>query len=263
MSASRITYPPPTGYPLGTNRAFRVCAKILIPILSSIAERDWQGVENIPQSGRAIVASNHISYSDVLFFTQFLYLNGRAPRFLGKESVFRIPIIGRIVSAAGQIPVDRESKDAHRALDHAIAFLAAGHLVGIYPEGTLTRDVNLWPMVAKTGIARLAIITRTPVIPVAAWGPERVLAPYGRRVHLWPRTRVSYHAGPPVDLSAWHGQENDPQAMVQATALIMKTLTTMLEKIRGEQAPLLPFDPHASDLPRTGNFKKSKRAEEK
>lgn len=263
MSASGITYPPPTGYPLGTNRAFRVCAKILIPILDSIAERDWQGVENIPQSGRAIVASNHISYSDVLFFTQFLYLNGRAPRFLGKESVFRIPIIGRIVLAAGQIPVDRESKDAHRALDHAIAFLEAGHLVGIYPEGTLTRDVNLWPMIAKTGIARLAIITRTPVIPVAAWGPERVLAPYGRRVHLWPRTRVSYHAGPPVDLSAWHGRENDPQAMVQATALIMKTLTMMLEKIRGEQAPLLPFDPHASDLPRTGNFKKSKRAEKK
>ena len=118
-------------------------------------------------------------------------------------------------------------------------------------------------MVAKTGIARLAVITKTPVIPVAAWGPQRVLPPYSRRIHLWPRTRMSYHAGPPVDLSAWHGQENDPQAMAQATALIMKALTTMLAEMRGEQAPLLPFDPHASDLPKTGNFKKTRRAEKK
>lgn len=263
MRASGTTYPSPTGYPLGTNRAFRFCTKIGIPILNAITEHDWQGVENIPQVGPVIIASNHISYSDVFFLTHFLYQNGRAPRYLGKESLFRTPIIGRIILAAGQIPVDRESKDAHKALNQAIACLNAGHLVGIYPEGTLTRDENLWPMVAKTGIARLAIITKAPVIPVAAWGPQQVLSPYSKRIHLWPRTQVSYYAGPPVDLSAWYGQENDPQAMEQATALIMKTLTTMLEKMRGEQAPLLPFDPHASDLPKTGNFKKAKRAEKK
>ena len=232
-----------------------------IPILNRITDHDWRGVENIPQSGRAIVASNHISYADVFFLTQFLYQNGRAPRYLGKKSLFRIPIIGRILFSAGQIPVERESTDAHKALDHAIACLAAGHLVGIYPEGTLTRDEDHWPMVAKTGIARLAILTKTPVIPVAAWGPQRVLPPYSKRVHLWPRTHVSYLAGPPVDLSPWYGLESDPRAMAEATAKIMKTLTTMLEVIRSEAAPLLAFDPHLSDLPRTGNFKKVKRAE--
>ncbi|HEX7405073.1 MAG TPA: lysophospholipid acyltransferase family protein, partial [Candidatus Nanopelagicaceae bacterium] len=165
----------------------------------------------------------------------------------------------RILLAAQQIPVERESSHAHTALVHAVAALETGHLVGIYPEGTLTRDENNWPMVGKTGIARLAVITKTLVIPIAAWGPQKVLSAYIKRPHLWPRTLVSYHAGPPVDLSPWYGLENDPEAMAQATALIMKTLTTMLEQIRGEKAPLIPFDPHLSDLPKTGNFKKAKR----
>jgi 1-acyl-sn-glycerol-3-phosphate acyltransferase len=260
VSASSITFAPPTGDPLGTNKAFRLCTSIGIPLLGAITKRDWQGVENIPRTGRAIVASNHISYSDVFFLTQFLYENGRAPRYLGKESLFHVPIIGRILTAAEQIPVDRQSSNAHKALELGIAALEAGHLVGMYPEGTLTRDENFWPMVGKTGVARLAVTTKTPVIPIAAWGPQMVLPAYSRHLHLWPRTLVSYHAGSPVDLSLWYGQESDPVAMAAATELIMQRLTRMLEQMRGEAAPLLPFDPHLSDLPKTGNFKPRKRA---
>lgn len=135
----------------------------------------------------------------------------------------------------------------------------AGHIVGVYPEGTLTRDKNLWPMAAKTGIARLAILTRAPVIPIAAWGPHKVLSPYSKRLHVWPRTKVIFRAGPPVDLSRWYGKIDDPQTLTDATAEVMKTLTTMLEEIRGERAPEVPFDPRQSDLPRTGNFKKRKK----
>jgi 1-acyl-sn-glycerol-3-phosphate acyltransferase len=262
VSERGITFPPPTGFPLGTNKAYRFCTAIGIPILSAITRRDWQGVENIPRTGRVIVASNHVSYSDVLFLTQFLYVNGRAPRYLGKESLFHVPIIGRILKAAEQIPVDRQTKDAHKALELGIVALEAGHLVGMYPEGTLTRDADFWPMVGKTGAARLAVTTQTPVIPIAAWGPQVVLPAYSKRPHIWPRTLVSYRAGPPVDLSPWYGHESDPVAMAEATALIMKTLTRMLEQMRGEPAPLLPFDPHLSDLPKTGNFKKPKRAKD-
>lgn len=259
MEGSGIKYSPPSGYPLGTNRAYKICARILIPILNAISKHEWEGAENIPATGPAIVASNHVSYSDVLFLTQFLYLNGRAPRYIGKKSLFEIPIIGRILYAAEQIPVDRESQDASKALDHAVACLMAGHIVGVYPEGTLTRDENLWPMAAKTGIARLAILTQAPVIPVAAWGPHKVLSPYSKRLHVWPRTKVIYRAGPPVDLSRWYGKIDDPQTLTEATAEVMKTLTTMLEEIRFERAPEIPFDPRQSDLPRTGNFKKRKK----
>lgn len=216
-------------------------------------------MEHIPKSGPAIVASNHVSYADVLFLSQFLFVNGRAPRYIGKKSLFDIPFIGRILYAAGQIPVDRQSQDASKALDHAIASLNAGHLIGVYPEGTLTRDENLWPMVAKTGIARLAIITETPVIPVVAWNMHKVLPPYSKRVHIWPKTKVIFRAGEPIDLSRWYGKFDEQEALAEATAHVMKTLTVMLEEIRGESAPATPFDPHLSDLPRTGNFKKRKR----
>jgi len=257
--SGEISYTPPTGFPLGTNRTFAICAGILIPIIKLFVRRDWRGIENIPKSGPAIVASNHLSYSDPILFAQFLYLNGRAPRFLGKRSVFEVPVIGKILLAAGQIPVDRESKDATKALEFAVAVVNAGHLIGIYPEGTLTRDEQGWPMIAKTGIARLAIITQTPVIPVAAWGPQKVLPTYGKIPHLFPRTKVTHHAGPAIDMSPWYGKSDDQQALIEATAHIMRTITLMLEQIRGEVAPAKPFDPHASDLPRVGNFKKAMR----
>jgi len=257
--SGEISYPPPTGYPLGTNRTFTLWAGIIIPTVKLFVRRDWRGVENIPKSGPAIIASNHLSYADPVLLAQFLFLNGRAPRFLGKRSVFEVPVIGKILLAAGQIPVDRESKDATKALEFAIAVVKAGHLIGIYPEGTLTRDDHGWPMVAKTGIARLAILTQTPVIPVAAWGPQEVLPTYGKIPHLFPRTTVIHHAGPPIDMSPWYGKSDDQHALIEATALIMRTITLMLEQIRGEVSPTNPFDPHTSDLPRVGNFKKAKR----
>jgi 1-acyl-sn-glycerol-3-phosphate acyltransferase len=131
-------------------------------------------------------------------------------------------------------------------------------LIGIYPEGTLTRDENLWPMIAKTGAARLAIITRLPVIPVAAWGIGDVLAPYNKIPRIWPRSKITLRAGEPIDMSFWYGKEDDPAALAEATKHIMGELTTMLEDIRGEKRPAQIFDPHTSDLPRTGNFKKKR-----
>ena len=258
MQSEEITYAAPTGKPLGTNPTFSFCAKVVIPLLNLIAKRTWQGAENIPKSGPAIIISNHMSYADVLFFGAFLFKNGRAPRFIGKRSVFNVPVIGRILLAAGQIPVDRESTHASRALDHAVAALKAGHLIGIYPEGTLTRDENLWPMVAKTGAARLAIITQLPIVPVAAWGVGDVLPPYSKVPRIWKRSKITLRAGKAIDMSPWYGKQDDQVALAQATAHVMDVLTTMLEEIRGEKRPAQIFDPRTSDLPRTGNFKKKR-----
>ena len=136
----------PSGYPLGTNKTFKYAAAILIPLLKLLTKRDWRGAENLPKTGPVIVISNHLSYADALVFAHFLYGNGRAVRYLGKDSVFRIPILGKIILSSGQIPVARESDKASHALDSALGLLEAGHCVGIYPEGTLTRDENLCPL---------------------------------------------------------------------------------------------------------------------
>ena len=258
MTEYKVSYAPPTGKPLGTNLTFKICTGLAIPILNLVSKKKWRGAENIPQSGKVIVASNHVSYLDVLFLTHFLYRYGRAPRYIGKEGVFRTPIVGRVLLAAGQIPVLRESSDASQALEHAIKLLESGHCLGVYPEGTLTRDPNGWPMVAKTGLARLAIITQSPVIPVAQWGSQIVMPTYVKKIKFFPRTPIKILAGKPLELTQWYGKENDPVALTQATAYVMRAITDLLEELRGEKRPAVIFDPHTSDLPRTGNFKKKR-----
>jgi len=252
----KISYAPPSGKPLGVTSWFRFGAILVRPLLNLIAKRDWRGVENLPKSSAAIAVCNHISYVDPLLFTHFLYDNGRAPRYLGKASLFRLPIIGRVLLGAGQIPVERETSVASDALQHAIAFLKAGHLLGVYPEGTLTRDANYWPMKAKTGIARLAILTQVPVIPCAQWGAQKILPAYSKKPKLFPRTKVIVKAGTPLDFSKWYGKAEDPVAVEEATAHVMSAITKLLEEIRGEKAPSEVFDPKKSALPRTGNYKK-------
>lgn len=258
MVEMRVSYAPPTGYPLGTNRTYKIGAGILIPMISLITKRTWVGAENIPKSGAAIVASNHLSYFDVLNLTHFLFKNGRAPRYLGKVGVFKVPIIGRIILAAGQIPVERETPNAGKAVDHAKKLLEAGHLLGVYPEGTLSRDLDHWPMVAKTGLVRLALATDSPVIPIAQWGSQVLMPTYSKKLKLFPRTKITIVAGKPVDLSPWRGKADDPQALIEATARVMLEITKLLEEIRGQKRPEVIFDPHTSDLPRIGNFKKKR-----
>jgi len=259
MAEFKVSYDPPKGKPLGTNLAFKIGAGILIPIFRLVMKRDWRGAEKLPKSGPVIVVSNHLSYLDVLVLSDFLFTNGRAPRYLGKAGVFRVPIIGKIILAAGQIPVERETDDAKKAVDHAKILLEKGHLLGVYPEGTLTRDENLWPMIAKTGCARLALATDTPVIPIAQWGSQKILPRYTNRIHLFPRKTIEIRVGDPVNLAPWKGKHEDPQALIEATAAIMQALTAMIEDMRGEKRPALIFDPHSSSLPRTGNFKKKAR----
>lgn len=254
-----ISYSAPTGSPLGTNNYFRFAAFFLIPLLNLLTKRDWRGAHFLPKSGAVIVVSNHISYVDPLIFTHFLYRNGRAPRFLGKASVFKVPVVGRIIAGSGQIPVERESESASQALDHALEFLEAGHCLGVYPEGTLTRDLEGWPMRAKTGIARLAIIAQVPVIPCAQWGAQEILPTYGKKPKLFPRTKVSVWAGAPLTFERWKGREQDPIALEEATRYVMESITGILEDMRGEKAPSEVFDPHNSSLPRTGNFKKNQK----
>ena len=229
-----------------------------MPLISLITKRTWTGAENIPKSGALIVASNHLSYFDVLNLTHFLFKNGRAPRYLGKVGVFKVPIIGRIILASGQVPVERETPNAGKAVDHAMRLLQTGHLLGVYPEGTLTRDLDHWPMIAKTGLARLALSTNTPVIPIAQWGSQVLMPTYSKKLKIFPRTKITIVAGKPVDLSPWHGNADDPQALIEATAKVMLEITKLLEEIRGQKRPEVIFDPHTSELPRIGNFKKKR-----
>jgi 1-acyl-sn-glycerol-3-phosphate acyltransferase len=130
--------------------------------------------------------------------------------------------------------------------------LADGELVVVYPEGSLTRDPDLWPMRGKTGAARLALLAGVPVIPVVQWGPQEVLAPYSRRLHLVPRRTVTLAAGEPVILDDLLDRPIDAALLKEANDRIMAALTAGVEQLRGQTAPAQRFDPRQAGISEFG-----------
>jgi 1-acyl-sn-glycerol-3-phosphate acyltransferase len=168
-------------------------------------------------------------------------------------------VAGRIVRAAGQIPVYRLTTDASQSFTAAVAAVQAGECVVVYPEGTISRQPDLWPMTGRTGAARIALAAGVPVIPVAQWGANHMLAPYAKRPRLLPRKLVSVHAGPPVDLEDLRGRPLTPDVLREATTRIMDEITGLLEDIRGGSAPAERFDPRAVGVREIGNPQGTKR----
>jgi 1-acyl-sn-glycerol-3-phosphate acyltransferase len=192
-----------------------------------------------------ILAPNHLSYADWGTVALFSYEAGRYPTFLIKSPVFGVKGLGPFLHKVGQLPVYRNRGDAALVLREAERAVLAGETVVVYAEGTASRDPDLWPMKARTGVARLALRTGAPVIPMAIWGAQDVL-PYGTsRPHLWPRKTIQLAAGPPVDLSAFQGLPLTATTLRNATAVVMADVTALLAGLRGETPPAVPYDPDA------------------
>jgi 1-acyl-sn-glycerol-3-phosphate acyltransferase len=219
---------------------WRRLAVILVkPMMIVLSRRDWHGMENIPATGPAILVANHISHADPFALAHYVYDAGRWPRYLAKASVFRLPLVGRLLYAVEQIPVARGTIDAVKALDAAVAAVQAGNAVLIYPEGTITKEPELWPMRGKTGAARLWLTTGAPVIPVVMWGPERLFDPRAKRLRPIPGTPITVIAGSPLDLSRWSGAAPTGPVLQDITDVIMLELRDMLADIRGGTPPPL------------------------
>ncbi len=235
---------------------YRSLVVALKPAMTAITRRDWAGERNLPPEGvGCVVAANHISEIDPLVVAHFVNDAGRVPRFMAKASIFDLPVAGDLLRRVGQIPVYRESRDASLSLEGALEAVSEGGCVVVYPEATLTRDPDLWPMRGKSGAARIALETGCPVIPLAHWGAQRILPPYGRVARFFPPTTVVVRAGPPVDLTDLPGARS-ARALRTATDRIMSAITGQLADIRGEPAPPVRFDPAAAGLPSTGNPRK-------
>ncbi|MCK7627059.1 1-acyl-sn-glycerol-3-phosphate acyltransferase [Streptomyces sp. RS10V-4] len=223
---------------------YRLAAVICKPPLLVLFKRDWQGMEHIPVDGGFITAVNHNSYLDPLSYAHYQYNTGRVPRFLAKAGLFKSGFVGMVMRGTGQIPVYRETTDAATAFRAAVTAIEKGECVAFYPEGTLTRDPELWPMQGKTGAARVALLTKAPVIPVAQWGAHEAMPPYAKekKLRLLPRKTLRVKAGPPVDLSEFYGQEPTAEVLRAVTEKIMAAITAELAGIRGQSAPAEPFD---------------------
>jgi 1-acyl-sn-glycerol-3-phosphate acyltransferase len=221
----------PIGFWLG------LAVVVLYPLISLLFKIRWRGREHIPASGGVLIVVNHVSYVDPLVFARFVWDAGRIPRFLAKDGLFRVFFVRSVLSGAGQIPVSRGTADAQQSLQRAVEALEDGEAVCIYPEGTVTRDPDFWPMVGHTGVARLALSSDAPVIPVAQWGPQHAVDVYRKRYRLLPRKTVQCLAGPPVDLSAYRDRPLSADLLREVTDVIMRAIRDQLAELRGETPP--------------------------
>ena len=234
---------------------FRLLAYLVLPPMTLLGRYRIVDGEKLPSSGPFILAPNHYSEIDPLVIGVIMWKLGRMPRYLTKASLFTVPVLGWFLRKTGQIPVERGgAARGNGPLDAAERLAEQGFGVIIYPEGSLTRDPELWPMRGKTGAVRMALEADVPLIPVASWGAQLILPRYSKRVSLIPRKSVSVKYGDPVDLSAFRGRNLDAASLADATALLMNDLTALVEDLRGTKAPAQRWDPNQHDQRETGRF---------
>ena len=231
-----------------------VTAVVFYPI-AWLAKTTQKGAENVRREGGVLLVMNHISHLDPPMDAVFVHRNGRVPRFLAKDSLFRVPIFKYMISGAGSIPVYRERANAGDSLVAAREALRNGKLVVIYPEGTITKDPDGWPMRSRTGVARLAMECLEhdiPVLTVARWGTRDILNAYTKKFRPFPRKKVAFDVSDPVDLSEFKGRELDNDLLREVTEFLMTRVREQLAGLRGEEAPTAFYNPARAKKKSTG-----------
>jgi 1-acyl-sn-glycerol-3-phosphate acyltransferase len=222
--------------------ALRLCVVVIYPVAALLFDLRYRHGRRIPPTGGVLLVANHVSVLDPLACARLVWDHGRVPHFLAKDALF-VGWAGTILRAAGQLPVSRGSSEAASSVHAARQTLEDGGVVVIYPEGSVTRDPDWWPMQARTGVARLALTTDVVVLPVAQWGPQRVHDYHTRRLHLRLRTPADYLVGEPVDLVALRAQVRaglplSGELLREVTDLVMVRVRDQLGELRGERPPV-------------------------
>ena len=172
------------------------------PLSHLLTKRRWEGQQHIPRRGGVILAANHLSWADPFTLGHFVYKAGRIPRFMAKESLFRAPVIGRVVRGANQIPVHRGTPD-RTALQAGLRVITGGGDIGLFPEGT--RGTGQLTAI-QHGIGYLALQGKCPVVPVVCQGTAAAL-PKGKKLPRW-RAPIDVIFGPAFTVEV----DGDPRA---------------------------------------------------
>jgi len=234
---------------------FWLLASVAVPPMNLLTRYRIEGAEKLPRTGAFVLAPNHYSEIDPVVMGHVVWRLGRAPRFLAKAGLFTNPVLGWLLRRSGQIPVERAGAvRGSEPLRAANELVEKGRLVIVYPEGSLTRDPDMWPMRGKTGAVRIALEQGIPVVPAAHWGTQQVMGRYSKKISLFPRKTIRVKFGDPVDLSAFRGRTLDSGTLAEATSVVMDAITALLEDLRGESAPEQRWDPKTNNQKETGRF---------
>ncbi|HEY7660482.1 MAG TPA: lysophospholipid acyltransferase family protein [Actinomycetota bacterium] len=191
----------------------------------------FEGLDAVPPDGPLIVAGNHVSYLDPFAHGYFVVKAGRRPRFLAKQELFEVPLVGTALRGAGQIAVRRGTGDQSPLLD-ATRAIEAGEVVVVYPEGTsTTTNADSSPGPGKTGAVRLSIATGVPILPVATWGGQYVWRRDGRQSLAFGRP-IWLLAGEAIEPATATPGESEGATFRRATDELMQALGALVARMR-------------------------------
>ncbi len=234
---------------------FRFLAGALIPLFELLMKFVVIDGHKLPKTGAFILSPNHLTNIDPIIVGRVVWKLGRAPRYLAKASLFAVPFLGWLMRKSGQVPVERSgSVRGSDPLAAGESIANKGLAVIVYPEGSLTRDPERWPMRGKYGAVRMALETGVPLIPAAHWGDQAILPPYGGGFHPFPRKTVTVKIGDPIDLSKFAGRQVDTPLLAEATAMLMQAITELVGELRGETPRAERWDPAAHNQSEIGKF---------
>ena len=195
-----------------------VIKAILKPLLGALYRVRGEGIENLPRRGPAIIAANHLSFLDSFFIP--LMVPRRRVTYLAKIDYFKSWKTAWFFKAVGQIPTERGGgRKSQQSLEIALEVLHDGKLLGIYPEGTRSPDGYLYR--GRTGVARLALAARVPVIPCGVVGTDEVMPKAAKMPRLWGRPKVRVRFGKPLDFSRYFDNATDRFVLRSVTDEIM------------------------------------------
>jgi 1-acyl-sn-glycerol-3-phosphate acyltransferase len=208
---------------------YRLVETVLRPALGFWFDWRFEGTENVQRTGPILVAGNHVSHIDPLAHGYFLNRTGRRARYLAKSELWRNLFLRQILDGTRQIPVDRGSGRS-APVDAALRGLQAGRVVVVYPEATTTKNEDKTPMQGKTGIARIALRSGLPVLPLAVWGTQHILQ--RGESGLTHHRPIWVTAGQPIDVGEHAGSDEEPALLRTVTERVMGELTRMVKEMR-------------------------------
>lgn len=238
---------------------YKLAYVALTPYVGPFVDLQVTGLQHLPAQGGAILAFNHLSKFDPLNIGYAFGVNGIEVHFLAKAELFDVPLLGTLLTKWGMVPVSRGADKAADSLSKAQTALNEGQKIGVFFEGTLTRDPAYWPMKGKTGAARMALDSGAPLIPVVQWGTQNVMERYLSRPRL-KRTTVHVRILPAIEVADLAADSSDRQAVLEVTRRLENALREGLSDIRGEEAPEKVFDPETGpDRKTLSRFSKWRR----
>jgi 1-acyl-sn-glycerol-3-phosphate acyltransferase len=236
-----------------TPSIFWLLAALVVPLMNLVARYRITDGDKLPKQGAFVFSPNHYSEIDPIVMGLVSWKLGRLPRFLAKASLFKLPVIGWLLHKSGQIPVQRGgSVRGSEPVKAARRLVENGQMVVVYPEGSLTRDPELWPMRGKTGAVRIALEQGIPIVPAAHWGTQQIMPRYSKKLRLFPRRTILVKIGDPIDLAEFRGRTLNTATLNEATAVVMAAITALLEDLRNETAPVTRWNPTEHDQNETG-----------